>query len=106
MFRLFAHRSTVLVVVLVEEVDVVVMVVVEVDVVVVVVSQLLQVLVHWCANSSQRFTANNSVHFFKDNVFLLLIHRCVMVVEEVLVEAVEVVVVVEVVAGVGVVVVL
>ena len=44
MLRLFAHRSTVLVVVLV--VELVEMVVVELDVVVVVVSQSLQVLAH------------------------------------------------------------
>ena len=60
MLRLFAHLSTVLVVVV--DADLVVLVVVDVDVVVVVVSQSLHVLAHWCIAEAQRLTANKAWH--------------------------------------------
>ncbi len=73
MLRLFAHLSAV------------VLVVVDVDVDVVVVSQLLHVLSHWCMTESQRLTASKAWHWRKGSVFLLFLHRCSVLVVEVLV---------------------
>ena len=70
--------------VVVVDVDVVMVVVVEVDVVLVVVSQLLQVLAHWSITESQRLTANKSWHWCKGKIFFLLLHRCVVLVVDVL----------------------
>ena len=76
--------------------DVVVMLVVECALVVVVVSQPLHVLVQLLENSGQRFTANKAWHVAKVKLFVLLLHRCDVLVVVVVVDVLVLLVVVDV----------
>ena len=67
-------------------------VVVDVDVVVVVVSQLLQVLAHLDEKVSHKLAANNSLHWNKGKLLVLLKQRWRVLVVENIVDAVLVVV--------------